>query len=103
MKIAYFCLISGFLLLGAVSASAQMDCVLSPKDKLMTLALKKDFVNANKDRATIKVSLHVDHHLKDPHPIKSSGDDGDIHMAGRSDDVRLPLVAEIMNAAGSSK
>src|SRR4051794_35543363 len=103
MKITYLCLISGLLLLAAVPASAQTDCTLSAKDKLMTLALQKKFVDANKDRATIKVKLRVDQHLKAPHKIDKSGDDGDIHMAGRSDDVRLPLVAEIMNAAGTSQ
>jgi hypothetical protein len=35
-----------------------------------------------------------------PNSIGKGADDGDIHMAGRSDQIRLPMVAEIMNAAG---
>jgi len=64
----------------------------------MTLGLNKAFVNQIKNRATIQISLHVDQHLKTPHSIGRSGDDGDIHMAGRDDKVELPLVVEIMNA-----
>jgi hypothetical protein len=61
-----------------------------------TLALNRDFVKANMNRATIRVSLHV-HHRSSVHSIKKGGDDGDIHLAVVSDDVRLPLVAEMMN------
>src|SRR4051794_7553671 len=105
MRITYSRFLSGLLLLAlAVSpVSAETDCILSSKNKLMTLGLQRKFVEDNKNRATIKVSLRVDHHLKTPHPIKSSGDDGDIHMAGRSDEIGLPLVAEIMNAASQGK
>lgn len=68
----------------------------------MTLELKKKFVEEIKNRAAIQTSLHVDRHLKVPHPIGKSGDDGDIHMAGRDSKVALPLVAEIMNAKGQA-
>lgn len=64
-----------------------------------TLVLSSKFVKDNKDRATITIQLEVDEHLTHPHKIDKGGNDGDIHMAGRSDDVKLPLVAEIMNAA----
>jgi hypothetical protein len=105
MKSSYTCLLSGLLLLplAAAPASAETACILSTKDKLMTLGLQRQFVNDNKNRATIKVTLRVDQHLKTPHKIDKGGDDGDIHMAGRSDQVRLPLVAEIMNAAGEKE
>ncbi len=63
-----------------------------------TLTLSLDFVNRCKNRATITTQLELDAHLTSPHKISSSGDDGDVHMAGRSDDVQLPMVAEIMNA-----
>lgn len=89
--------------LAASPANADTECVLSGKDKLMTLGLQRQFVEANKNRATIVVSLRVDQHLKAPHKIAKGGDDGDIHMAGRSEQVRLPLVAEIMNAAGEKE
>src|SRR6266849_6651314 len=72
--------------------------ISAPSALSMTLALSKQFVEDTKNRATLQVSLHVDEHLKKPHKIGRSGDDGDIHMAGREDQVRLPLVAEIMNA-----
>ena len=67
-----------------------------------TLTLSKAFVEKYKNAATITVNLRVDEALKKPHRIKSGGGDGDIHMAGRDDVIRLPLVVEIMNAAGQA-
>lgn len=64
-----------------------------------TLVLSSKFVNDNKNKATITVQLEVDEHLTHPHKIDKGGNDGDVHMAGRADEVRLPLVAEILNAA----
>lgn len=63
-----------------------------------TLVLSSRFVCQVKNRATIAVNLEVDAHPKSPHPISKGGNDGDIHLAGRADEVRLPLVAEIVNA-----
>lgn len=62
------------------------------------LVLKNAFIEANKNRATMSITLEVDHVLKKVHKIDRGGDDGDIHMSGRSSDVGLPLVAEVMNA-----
>jgi hypothetical protein len=67
--------------------------------KAGTLVLSSKFVNDNKDKATIAVQLEVDEHLTHAHKIGKGGDDGDVHMAGRANEVRLPLVAEILNAA----
>lgn len=64
----------------------------------VTLALNKSFVKRYKDRTTLTTNFHVDHHPTKPHAVSSSGDDGDIHMAGRDSVFKLPLVAEIMNA-----
>jgi hypothetical protein len=64
----------------------------------VTLVLNKSFVNKIKNKATVTTSLNVDAHPNTPHPIKSSGNDGDIHMAGRDTIFKLPLVAEIINA-----
>lgn len=64
----------------------------------MTLALNKTFVNKIKNKATLTTNLNVDAHPNSPHAIKNSGDDGDIHMAGRDSVFKLPLVAEILNA-----
>ena len=63
----------------------------------MVLGLRKDFIETVDNKATITTRFHIDAlpaHA-DPHSI---GADGDIHMAGRDSVVRLPLVAEIMNA-----
>lgn len=62
-----------------------------------TLSLKRDFVIQNKDRATITTDLRVDVQ-KGPHGISKRAEDGDIHMAGRDNVIKLPLVAEILNA-----
>jgi hypothetical protein len=63
----------------------------------MLLGLNKQFIETFKDKATITTRFHIDAvpSKADPHSI---GDDGDIHMAGRDSVVRLPLVAEIINA-----
>jgi hypothetical protein len=65
----------------------------------VTLALNTSFVKKVKDKATISTNLFVDVHPNKPHTIGSGADDGDIHMAGRDTVVKLPLVAEIMNAS----
>lgn len=63
-----------------------------------TLTLSASFVNQYKNRATITAQFELDAHLSSPHRISSSGNDGDMHMAGRAPEVQLPMVAEIMNA-----
>jgi hypothetical protein len=63
-----------------------------------TLVLSVQFVDQVKDKATINVNLEVDVHPQTPHSISKGGNDGDIHMAGRADEVQLPMVAEIVNA-----
>ncbi len=63
-----------------------------------TLTLSADFVNQNKNRATMTVQFELDAHLTSPHRIVRDGDDGDVHMAGRAPEVQLPMVVEIMNA-----
>lgn len=62
-----------------------------------TLSLKKDFINQVMDRATVDTDLRVDE--QSPlHSISEKGNDGDIHMAGRDNVIKLPLVAELLNA-----
>jgi hypothetical protein len=62
-----------------------------------TLSLKKDFINQVKDKATVDTDLRVDE--QSPlHSISEKGNDGDIHMAGRDNVIKLPLVAELLNA-----
>ena len=63
-----------------------------------TLNLSSNFVNQVKNRATVSIQFELDAHLNKPHPVARSGDDGDVHMAGRAPEVQLPMVVEIMNA-----
>jgi hypothetical protein len=66
-----------------------------------TIVLRKKWIEDNKNRATIKAAFNVDHAHPNPNPAKK---DGDIHASGRSPkDVGLPMVAEVMNAAGDGK
>jgi hypothetical protein len=88
--------IATLALAGLATATA---CALLPGSAgAETLALRRAFVDSVKDRATLGIHLEVDAHPKDAHSIGSGGDDGDIHTAGRADEVGLPLVAEILNA-----
>jgi hypothetical protein len=60
------------------------------------ITLKNEFIEQYKNTATISVSFVVDKaHIK-PNPATK---DGDLHVAGRADEVGLAIVAEIMNAA----
>ena len=71
----------------------------------MILGLEKNFIETYKDKATITTRFHLDAvpaHA-DPHPIGEGSKDGDIHIAGRDSVVRLPLVAEIINARKEPK
>ncbi|PYX90028.1 MAG: hypothetical protein DMG67_13715, partial [Acidobacteria bacterium] len=66
-----------------------------------TVTLKRAFIEKFKNRATIDASLIVDHAHPHPNPAKA---DGDMHVAGRAQQqVGLPMVAEIMNAAAGSE
>jgi hypothetical protein len=69
---------------------------VSGKD--VPLGLKTTFIDQVKNKATINTNLKIDAHPNSPHSIKSSGNDGDIHMAGRDSVFLLPLVVEIINA-----
>jgi hypothetical protein len=49
------------------------------------------------------VTLGTDYIIDKAHPSPNPGaKDGDMHVAGRSKAIGLPIVAEIMNAAGQS-
>jgi len=63
-----------------------------------TLILKRAWIESFKDRATIDAAFFID--LAHKHP-NAPADDGDIHVAGRAPkEIGLPMVAEVMNAAG---
>jgi hypothetical protein len=72
------------MLLGCAIAKAEIEIVL-----------QNDFIETYKDRATIDVNYIVDKAHAHPNPPAK---DGDMHVAGRADEVKLPIVAEIMNA-----
>lgn len=61
-----------------------------------TLVLQRAFVEKYKNRATIDASFIVDHAHARANPAAK---DGDLHASGRSSEVGLPMVSEIMNAA----
>src|SRR4051812_13845868 len=64
-----------------------------------TLILKRAWVETFKDRATIDAAFIIDHAHKHANP---AAEDGDIHVAGRAPkEIGLPMVAEMMNAAGN--
>lgn len=66
-----------------------------------TIVLKRAWIEKFKDRATIDATFTVDHaHPKPNSPVK----DGDMHVAGRApQEIGLPMVAEIMNAAAANE
>lgn len=61
----------------------------------VSLTLKNSFIERFKNRATIESDFVVDHSKGKPNP---AANDGDMHVAGRSSEIALPAVAEIMNA-----
>lgn len=66
-----------------------------------TVTFKKAFIEKYKNRATIDATFIVDHAHPRPNPPKN---DGDMHVAGRAqNDVGLPMVAEVMNAAAKNQ
>jgi hypothetical protein len=60
-----------------------------------TVSLKKTWVEKYKDRATIEATFHIDDAHDAPNTAKK---DADLHIAGRTLQVGIPVVAEIMNA-----
>ncbi|MEO8596833.1 MAG: hypothetical protein ABI759_26170 [Candidatus Solibacter sp.] len=64
-----------------------------------TLILKRAWLENFKDRATIDATFFIDHAHK---KANAASADGDMHVAGRAPkEVGLPMVAEMMNAAGT--
>lgn len=67
-----------------------------------TVVLKRAWMDQYKNRATIDVQVNIDRIKPQPNPISKGAQDGDLHMASRSDAVGLPFVSEIVNAAEES-
>lgn len=64
----------------------------------ITITLKNEFIKTYMSRVTIQGSYQIDRAHKQPN---SGKDDGDLHVAGRSDSFGLATVGEIMNARDS--
>src|SRR5215813_7807414 len=64
------------------------------------ITLRKSFIDSIKNKVTITTDYFVDIAPSKPH---SAADDGDMHVAGRSDVIGLPIVAEIMNAKSTPR
>lgn len=70
-----------------------------PAAAQIRITLRRSFIQHFKNRVTIDATFTVDKaHAKPNRPSK----DGDLHVAGRSPQIELPVVAEIMNAAGDT-
>jgi len=74
--------------------------LLAPFTNGQTLVLQQKFIQKYHNRATIEGNFIVDHAHPRPNPPSQ---DGDLHAAGRSDAVELPMVSEVMNAAGATQ
>jgi len=74
--------------------------VLTPFASAQTLILQQQFIAKYHNRATIEATFIVDHAHPQPN---SPSQDGDLHAAGRSSAVGLPMVSEVMNAAGATQ
>jgi hypothetical protein len=61
--------------------------------------LKNSWIDQHKNRVTTDITFRVEKAHKHPNPIGEKSDDGDMHLAGRSPEVGLPMVVEIVNAA----
>lgn len=61
--------------------------------------LKNSWVEKHKNRVTTAIDFKVEKAHKEPNDIGEKSDDGDMHLAGRSAQVGLPMVVEIVNAA----
>src|SRR6266496_1883131 len=72
--------------------------LIAPLASAQTLVLQRSFIEKYKNRATIDATFIVDH--AHPHPNRPEKD-GDLHASGRSQEIGLPMVSEVMNAADS--
>jgi hypothetical protein len=62
-----------------------------------TITLRKSFIDSFKNRITISSDFEVYYAHERPNPPTK---DGDLHLAGYDSVIGLPVVAELMNAAG---
>ena len=60
--------------------------------------LKNSWISTFKNRVTMALTYKLEKAHKRPNPVGEKSDDGDMHLAGRSTQVGLPFVVEIVNA-----
>jgi hypothetical protein len=60
--------------------------------------LKNSWISSFKNRVTMALTYKLEKAHKKPNPVGEKSDDGDMHLAGRSKEVGLPFVVEIVNA-----
>ena len=83
----------GFLAREATIAYIAVNSHFMPK--AIEIEIDKSFIERYKDRVTIHTTFTVDKAMVSPLPPEI---DGDLHFAGRSPQVALPIVGEIINA-----
>src|SRR5256885_14494539 len=59
--------------------------------------LRNDFIESIRNRVTVRIDFTVDAVKPRPNTIGDSSHDGDLHFAGRSDQIGLPMIAELSN------
>lgn len=82
---------------GVATVAAIVFVAVEPLAAAKVLLLNS-WVKAHRNRVTIATDFTVDEAHDHPNPVGQGSDDGDLHIAGRSEDVGLPLVLEIVNA-----
>ena len=85
----------------AVFRVAALVWAFAPAYQAGTVVLKNAFIEKYKNRATIDVRFEIDHAHEKPNKIGSDGADGDLQTSGRSPEIGLPMVVEVVNAAAA--
>ena len=87
----------------AIAGTIVASCVLLQATG--EVLLHNEFIEQLRNRVTIEADFLIDAAHPHPNTIGASSEDGDLHVAGRSPQVGLPMVAELangrLNAVGS--
>lgn len=90
--------VNRILFSGAIFLALLLAPVLSHAE--LNITLNNSFIEKYKNRTSIDTDFFVDKAHERPNSPKK---DGDLHIAGRAQEVGLPVVAEIMNAASEKE
>ncbi len=88
--------LTGCAWIGRQATSVYMNVDAKFKPKHVKIELLQSFVERNRNRVQIVANFTVDKAMGSPLPAPI---DGDLHFAGRSPQIALPVVGEIANAA----